>query len=109
MAVARTRTRRPPATLQHNLFFCILAVVLIGALFSLDVRPDAFSVHLTTTISFLAVGVLSFAGLYDAARDRTFSFNISHWTYLLFFLFYAPFVQFLVATAADAIRHRHLR
>ncbi len=94
---ALVHTRRPPATFQHNLFFCILALVLMGSLFALDVRRDAFSAHLLTSISFLAVGVLSFLGLYDSARDHTFSLNISHWTYLLIFLFYAPFVQFLVS------------
>ncbi|BCM90328.1 hypothetical protein IAD21_02179 [Abditibacteriota bacterium] len=82
------------------MFFCGLAIVLITALFWLDVRPDAFTDYLPTTLSFIAVGVVTFLGLYDSARDRAFSLNVSHWTYVLFFLFYAPFVQFLVATSA---------
>lgn len=90
------KVRRAPATFQHNLFFIILAVVLWGSLFSLDIRGDAFSVYLPTTISFVLVGIVSFLGLYDAARERAFSLNTSHWTYVVFFLFYAPFIQFLV-------------
>ena len=92
--------RRAPVTFTHNLFFIGLALVLLTALFSLDVRPDAFTTYLPTAISFLVVGVVSFMGLYDAARERAFSLNVSHWTYVLFFLFYAPFVQFLVGTSA---------
>jgi hypothetical protein len=94
------KERRAPVTFQHNVFFAILALVLCGSFFALNIRPDAFTVYLPTTISFVAVGVVSFAGIYDAARDRAFSLNTSHWTYILFFLFYAPFVQFLVQDSA---------
>ncbi len=97
---ALVQARRAPATFQHNMFFCGIAMVLITALFWLDVRPDAFTDYLPTVLSFIAVGIVSFLGLYDAARERAFSLNVSHWTYVLFFLFYAPFVQFLVAQSA---------
>jgi oligosaccharide repeat unit polymerase len=79
----------------YNAVFALLAMSLLGSLLSLNTRY-MFGSSEASYLSFMAIGLYGFIALYFSAKDHPYSLNCTHWLFILFFFFYAPFVQFLV-------------
>ncbi len=79
----------------YTIIILIMTLALGIPLFSIETSRFAVSSDLSV-ISFFMIGAYSLISLYYAARERPFTMNCAHWVFILFFFFYAPFVQFLV-------------
>jgi oligosaccharide repeat unit polymerase len=80
--------------LQYGLAFTVFAVLLLLSLilpkYSLSWSDTRLSLP-----SFAVVGILAFYNLYKAAAKKPFTLNCLHWTFILYFGFYAPIMQLL--------------
>lgn len=82
--------------LYTPIFGAFVFFVLASFLFLND-RSQWFTEDCIDMLSFLFIGALTFINLYYAARTRPFSLNCVHWTFILFFLFFAPAIQYMNA------------
>jgi|GEM_PF-4998163 len=82
-------------TIGYAAAFSLLVVVILISLaipqykISLIDRP-------LSLLSFAIIGIITFVSLFFAAAKRPFTLNSIHWTFMLYFMFYAPFLQFVL-------------
>lgn len=97
VAVWKAAPRRSTRRFEFSGLFLLLIVAMIAPLFAIE--PAASFPYPAedwlSLLSFLCVGAYGFAALYFAAYARPFSLDCAHWVFVVFFLFYAPLVQFL--------------
>ncbi|HZP83941.1 MAG TPA: hypothetical protein VFB21_20040 [Chthonomonadaceae bacterium] len=100
--------------MKYTLAFFVLFLAIVTPILSVDYRIDLSEENLISLISFLAIGLFSFAGLFFAAYKRPFSLDCVHWTFVLLFFFYVPIYQFLLdepikMTDIGAFRTYHMQ
>lgn len=96
-AAWKAAPRRSTRRFEFAGLFLVLIVAMIAPLFAIE--PAASFPYPAedwlSLLSFLCVGAYGFAALYFAAYARPFSLDCAHWVFVVFFLFYAPLIQFL--------------
>ena len=81
--------------LQYTLWFLVIAASIIGSLLLIPCQIQFTPDDDVTIASFAAIGLYCLFALYAACYPHPFSMNCGHWVFVLFFLAYAPLVQFL--------------
>lgn len=96
-AVSSVQTSRVRGNgkLRYTLWFLILSASIIGSFLLIPSQVQLNQDNELTIASFAAIGLYSLAALYATSYRQPFSMNTSHWVFVLFFLAYAPLIQFL--------------
>lgn len=101
-AIRSTSTSVPPASvgsrsraLSYSIGMMVFALALVTCLLAAGLTVTLNSDSLLTLLSFLAIGVISFVGLYKTTAERPFSLGSSHWVFVIFFFFLAALIQYM--------------
>lgn len=80
---------------QYTLWFLVIVASILGSLATVPCQIKFTPDDYLTIGSFAAIGVYCLAALYLTGYRQPFSLNCTHWVFVLFFLAYAPVIQFL--------------
>ncbi|MGI4788519.1 MAG: hypothetical protein ACRYFS_06670 [Janthinobacterium lividum] len=95
VSLSRNSQKTSSKKLYYALGFLLIVASILGSF--LLINPTiAFTPDDYLTIgTFAAIGIWSLGALYLTMYNRPFSLNCTHWVFVLFFLCYAPLIQFL--------------
>ncbi|HEV2471959.1 MAG TPA: hypothetical protein VGS41_04795, partial [Chthonomonadales bacterium] len=106
MSAAVLARRREPSKVDlrmpgYNLAYCVLLIAMAFPFLLIDhhipITDDTYFV----LSMFMLTGVASLVGLYFSARERPFTLNSAHWVFVVFFLWYAPLMQYYTNRLPD--------
>ena len=81
--------------LQYTLWYLVIVATIFASFLLIPCQIGFTTDDYITIASFAAIGLYCLAALYFTCYQHPFSMNCSHWVFVLFFLAYAPLIQFL--------------
>ena len=93
---AGSRSSHPHSRkMQYTLGFLVVFASILSSFLLITPTIKFTSDNIFIIATFAAIGVWSLTALYLTMYERPFTLNCTHWVFMLFFLSYAPLVQFL--------------
>lgn len=81
--------------LSYSIGVMVFALAIVFCLLPSAVNVSIDQYAILTMLSFVAIGIVGFIGLYKTTAERPFTLGSSHWVFIIFFFFLSALTQYI--------------